>query len=184
MKCFIEALKFSVKIFMSPQVAFCWSMKALRGLRMCCFCSSQAAFFSAWEQKTARLSHCTSVSVYCCNGPSEDDFVIYWSWQSPHIFQPHKFGEIQHILPVEVPVHCQVPWYNRQTLMPPSNSVLCLGQGCSSIGRALAWHAADTGSIPWCGKGFFAQSQFSVQTLLWCLYTPVRNRVYLHLCAR
>ena len=27
--------------------------------------------------------------------------------------------------------------------------------GCSSVGRASDPHAANTGSIPWCGKGFF-----------------------------
>ena len=32
--------------------------------------------------------------------------------------------------------------------------------------RASDRHAADAGSIPRCGKGFFSQSQFSVQTLL------------------
>ena len=45
-------------------------------------------------------------------------------------------------------------------------------------------HAADAGSIPRCGKGFFYQSQLSVKTLLRCPYTPVRNRMHLHLCAR
>ena len=38
--------------------------------------------------------------------------------------------------------------------------------GCSSVGRELDHHAADTGSIPRCGKGFFSQSQLSAQTLL------------------
>ena len=32
--------------------------------------------------------------------------------------------------------------------------------------RASDHHAADAGSIPLCGKGFFSQSQLSVQTLL------------------
>ena len=32
--------------------------------------------------------------------------------------------------------------------------------------RASDRHAADAGSIPWCGKGFFFKSQLSVQTLL------------------
>ena len=31
-------------------------------------------------------------------------------------------------------------------------------------------HTADTGSIPWCSKRFFSQSQLSVQTLLSCSY--------------
>ena len=34
------------------------------------------------------------------------------------------------------------------------------GWGCSSVGRALDWHAADTGSIPWCGKGFSPRVNF------------------------
>ena len=41
------------------------------------------------------------------------------------------------------------------------------GWGCSSsFAGASARHAADAGSIPRCGKGFFSQSQLSVQTLL------------------
>ena len=43
--------------------------------------------------------------------------------------------------------------------------------GCSSVGRASDWHAADTGLIPWCSKGFFFQSQLSVQTLLRACHT-------------
>ena len=37
-------------------------------------------------------------------------------------------------------------------------------------------HAADAGSIPMCGKGFFSKSQLSVQTLL----ESVHPRVQLH----
>ena len=40
--------------------------------------------------------------------------------------------------------------------------------------RASDRHAADAGSIPRCGKGFFSLSQLSVQTLL---------RVFVTLCA-
>ena len=47
------------------------------------------------------------------------------------------------------------------------------GWGCSSVGGASDRHVADTGSIPRCGKGFFSQSQLSVQTLLQCTYSPV-----------
>ena len=59
----------------------------------------------------------------------------------------------------------------------------------SSVDRASDRHAADAGSIPRCGKVFFSQSQFSVQTLLRCPYIPVCNptrgcKSYLHLCAR
>ena len=50
--------------------------------------------------------------------------------------------------------------------------------GCSSVGRASDWHAADAGSIPQCGKGFFSfQSQLSVLTFLRCPYTPVCNHI-------
>ena len=41
--------------------------------------------------------------------------------------------------------------------------------------RAADRHAADAGSIPRCGKGFFSQSQLSVQTPLRCPYTPVQS---------
>ena len=39
----------------------------------------------------------------------------------------------------------------------------------------LCTHAADAGSIPRCGKGFFfsPRSQLSVQTLSRCPHTPV-----------
>ena len=40
------------------------------------------------------------------------------------------------------------------------------------------------GSISWCGKGFFSQSQLLVQSRIRCPYTPVRNHIHLHLCAR
>ena len=46
---------------------------------------------------------------------------------------------------------------------------------CSSVGRASDQHAADASSIPRCDKGFFSQSQLSVQTLVRCPYTPVYN---------
>ena len=36
----------------------------------------------------------------------------------------------------------------------------------------------DAGSSPRCGKGFFSQSQLSVQTLLRCPHSPVCNRIY------
>ena len=31
----------------------------------------------------------------------------------------------------------------------------------------------DAGSSPWCGNGFFSQSQLSAQTLLRCPYSPL-----------
>ena len=40
------------------------------------------------------------------------------------------------------------------------------GWGCSSVVRASDRHGTDAGLIPCCGKGFFSQSQLSVQTLL------------------
>ena len=46
------------------------------------------------------------------------------------------------------------------------------GWGCSSVPKASDRHAADAGSIPRCGKGFFSQRQLSVQALLRCPYTP------------
>ena len=42
----------------------------------------------------------------------------------------------------------------------------------------------DAGSFPRFGKGFFSQSQLSVQALPRCLYTSVCNRMHLHLCVR
>ena len=38
-------------------------------------------------------------------------------------------------------------------------------RGCSSVAGTLGRHAADTGSTPRCGEGFFFQSQLSLQTL-------------------
>ena len=55
------------------------------------------------------------------------------------------------------------------------------GWGCSSVGSASDRHAADAGSILWCGKGFFSQSQRSVQTFR---TLPMCNRMHLHLCTR
>ena len=44
--------------------------------------------------------------------------------------------------------------------------------GCSSVGKASDRRVADAASIPRCRKGFFSQSQLSVQTLFRCPYTP------------
>ena len=49
-------------------------------------------------------------------------------------------------------------------------------RGCSSVGRASDRHAVDAGSMTRCGKGFFSQSQLSVQTVLRCPDIPVCNR--------
>ena len=58
----------------------------------------------------------------------------------------------------------------------------CSGWGCSLVGRASGRHAADAGSIPRCGKGFFSQSQLSVQTL-YDVRTPPCAIAYLCICA-
>ena len=47
-----------------------------------------------------------------------------------------------------------------------------IGWGCSSVGRATDRHAADAGSIPRCGKGFFSLSQLSVQILFTITSSP------------
>ena len=43
--------------------------------------------------------------------------------------------------------------------------------------------AADEGSIPWCGKGFFSQSQLSVQTLLHVSIHPLCANACINICA-
>ena len=58
-----------------------------------------------------------------------------------------------------------------------------LGLGCSSVGRASDRLAADAGSIPRCGKGFFSQSQLPVQTLFRCPYTPPCAIACISICA-
>ena len=52
------------------------------------------------------------------------------------------------------------------------------GLGCSSAGMASDRHAADTGSIPLCGKGFFSPGQLSVQTLMVSVHprVPAQSR--------
>ena len=61
------------------------------------------------------------------------------------------------------------------------------GQGwdAAQLVRASDQHAIDAGSVPSCGKGFFSQSQLSVQALLRYPYShlpPMRNCMHLHLC--
>ena len=51
-------------------------------------------------------------------------------------------------------------------LMFDSERYKVCGWWCSSVVKASDGHAADASSIPRCGKGFFSQSQLSVQTLL------------------
>ena len=57
------------------------------------------------------------------------------------------------------------------------------GWGCSSVGRASGWHAADAGLIPQCGKGFFSQGQLSVKALLTCAHTPPCAIACIYICA-
>ena len=66
-------------------------------------------------------------------------------------------------------------WADRSS----AESVKPGGGDVAQFGRASDRHAADAGSIPRCGEGFFSRSQLSVQTLLRCPYTPVRNRMHL-----
>ena len=47
-----------------------------------------------------------------------------------------------------------------------------------------ARYNTDVGSSPKCSKGFFSQSQLSVQTLTVSVQPPVRNRMHQHICAR
>ena len=54
------------------------------------------------------------------------------------------------------------------------------GGGVAQLVRASDRHAADAGSIPRCGKGFFSQCRLSYV----CPYTRVCNGMHFHLCAR
>ena len=56
------------------------------------------------------------------------------------------------------------------------------GWGCSSVDRASDRHAADTGSIPRCGKGFFSQSQLSGR-LSYGVRTPPCAFACIYVCA-
>ena len=51
-----------------------------------------------------------------------------------------------------------------------------MGWDVAQLVRASGRHAADAGSIPRCGKGFFSRGQLSVQTLS----VSVQPRVQLH----
>ena len=46
-----------------------------------------------------------------------------------------------------------------------------MGGDVAQLVRALDSNAADAGSIPRCGKGYFSKGQLSVQTLT-CVRTP------------
>ena len=53
--------------------------------------------------------------------------------------------------------------------------------GCSSGGRAWDWHATETGSAPWCGKGFFSQE--STFRLSYGVRTPPCAIAYIYTSA-
>ena len=50
-----------------------------------------------------------------------------------------------------------------------------VGWGCSSVGRLSDRHTAEVGLIHWCGKGFFFQSQLSMQTLMVSVHPRVQS---------
>ena len=50
--------------------------------------------------------------------------------------------------------------------------LFCMGWGCSSVGRASDRHAADTGSIPLCGKRFFIPVNFRCRLSYGVLTSP------------
>ena len=52
-----------------------------------------------------------------------------------------------------------------------------------SSGDQKARRIADASSARGCGRGLFSQSQFSVQTLIWCSYSPAGNGTHQHLWA-
>ena len=52
-----------------------------------------------------------------------------------------------------------------------------LNGGVAQSVRTSDCHAADAGSVPWCSKGFFSQSQLSVKILL---RVSVHSRVQSH----
>ena len=56
------------------------------------------------------------------------------------------------------------------------------GRGCSSVGRASDRHAADAGSIPRCGKGFFFQINFQCR-LSYGVRTLPRSIACINFCA-
>ena len=53
-----------------------------------------------------------------------------------------------------------------------------MGWGCSSVGRASDRHVSDAGLIPQCGKGFFSQSQLSVETLMVSIHPCVQSHTF------
>ena len=58
-----------------------------------------------------------------------------------------------------------------------------LGWGCSSVGRASDRHAADTGSFPRCGKGFFSPRFVFQCRLSYGVRTLPCAIAYIYICA-
>ena len=56
------------------------------------------------------------------------------------------------------------------------------GEDVAQLVRASHHHAADTGSVLRYSKGFFSQSQFSMQTLFQCPYIPMCKHMHYQLC--
>ena len=67
-------------------------------------------------------------------------------------------------------------------LLSFSFSLFFLERWGSSVDQK-ARRIADASSTRGCGRGFFCQSQFSMQTLIWCSYSPVSSGTHQHLCA-
>ena len=61
--------------------------------------------------------------------------------------------------------------------------LLTFGCECTLAGEASDWHAAEAGSIPRCGKGFFPPSQLSVQTLLHVSLHPPCAIACINICS-
>ena len=57
-----------------------------------------------------------------------------------------------------------------------------LGWGCSSVGRASGWHAADKGSIPWCGKGLPPRANFQCRLSYGVCTPPVQSQAFTSMC--
>ena len=84
-----------------------------------------------------------------------------------HFSAPDLVRRIHMYLYILVPILCPQSLYVSSTYLPlcvprrflyvsPVEKKKKFGWGCSSVGRILDRHAADAGSIPRCGKGFFS----------------------------
>ena len=52
------------------------------------------------------------------------------------------------------------------------------GRKGGGVAQLVECRTADAGAMPQCGKGFFSQSQLSMQTPLRCPYTPLWNHMH------